>query len=117
MTEGRIKDVVCETQNGLLLVVLALHAYRLEHGHYPASLAELAPAYLKKLPDDPFALQGTFQYRLDSNNYVLYSVGPDGKDDGGKPIDDPKKAADANPNARYSIEKNSVGDVVAGKNI
>jgi len=117
IVEGRIKHVDNETQNGLLLVMLALHTFRLEHGHYPASLAELAPAYLKRLPDDPFALQGTFGYRLDGDHYLLYSVGPDGKDDGGKRIDDPRKAGDPNPNARFYVEKNSVGDVVAGKNL
>ncbi|MCW3054956.1 MAG: hypothetical protein JWN14_4126 [Chthonomonadales bacterium] len=117
MMDGRLKHVDGETQNGLLLVMLALHTFRLEQGRYPASLTELAPAYLKKLPDDPFALQGTFGYHLDGNRYLLYSVGPDGKDDGGKRIDDPKKAADPNPNARYYLEKNSVGDVVAGKSL
>jgi type II secretory pathway pseudopilin PulG len=153
MMGGRIKDVDCQTQNGLLLLTLALHAYRLEHGRYPAaltelapnylkrlpddpfavqgtfqylvkgtsyvSLTELAPVYLKKLPDDPFALTGTFKYRLDGKTYVLYSVGPDGKDDGGRPIDDPKHSEDpdsTNPNARYFVHQNSVGDVVAGKN-
>jgi type II secretory pathway pseudopilin PulG len=116
-TQARMKDVDSETQNGLLLLTLALHAYRLEHGRYPASLTELTPAYLKRLPDDPFAVQGTFKYLAKGKNYVLYSVGPDGKDDGGTPIDDPKQASGSNPNARYFINENSVGDVVAGKNV
>ncbi|MCW3100050.1 MAG: hypothetical protein JWL77_5668 [Chthonomonadaceae bacterium] len=115
--QARLKHVDNETQNGLLLVTLALRAYQGEHGRYPASLAELTPAYLKKLPDDPFALQGTFKYRVDGTSYVLYSVGPDGKDDGGTPINDPKKATDMNQNSRYYVEKNSIGDVVAGKNL
>ena len=114
--ESRLKDVACETQDGLLLVTLALHTYRLEHGRCPASLAELAPAYLKKLPDDPFAVQGTFRYKIMGKSYILYSVGPDGTDDGGTPIDDPKQAGSSNPNARYFVNHNSVGDVVAGKN-
>jgi len=116
-SQARLKGVDSETQNGLLLVMLALHAFRLEHGHYPAALTELAPTYLKKLPNDPFAMQGTYKYILKGNTYTLYSVGPDGKDDGGKPIDDPRQANSGNQNARYFVNPNSIGDIVAGKNI
>jgi hypothetical protein len=111
------KDIESKTQNRLLLVTLALHAFQGEHGRYPTSLAELAPVYLKKLPDDPFALQGTFKYVVKGKNYLLYSVGPDGKDDGGTQIDDPKRATSNSPNARYRVDANSVGDIVAGKSL
>ncbi len=114
---ARFIDLQAETQNGLLLVTLALQAYRLEHGHYPASLAELAPSYLKRLPDDPFALRGTFQYRREGQKMVLYSIGPDGKDDHGTPTDNPKNASAASPYARYRVEKESQGDIVGGINI
>ncbi len=116
-SQARLKGVDSETQNGLLLVMLALHAYQLEHGHYPALLAALAPSYLKSLPNDPFAVQGTFQYHVKGKNYLLYSVGPDGKDDGGTPIDDATQATNSNANARYFVNMNSTGDVVAGKNV
>ena len=115
-TEARLKDVEIETQNSLLLLTLALHAYRLEHGRYPVSLAALSPAYLKVLPDDPFGVKGTFKYKISGKSYLLYSIGPDGKDDGGTPIDDVGQAGSANPNARYFVNQNSVGDVVAGTN-
>jgi len=116
---SELRDANSETQNGFLLVTLALHAYRLEHHHYPASLMELTPEYLEKLPEDPFIARDTFKYRVEGEGYVLYSVGPDGKDDGGRMIDDPKHAESpdsTNPNARYFVAQNSVGDVVAGKN-
>jgi hypothetical protein len=115
--QARLKDVDCETQDGLLLVTLALHAFQLEQGHSPAALTELVPTYMKKLPDDPFAVQGTFKYRVKGQSYVLYSVGPDGKDDGGTPIDDVRQAGSGNRNARYFVNPGSVGDIVAGKNI
>ena len=63
-TYARWKFVHAETQNALLLVALALHAFRLENGHAPASLSELVPSYLPQLPDDPCAVQGTFKYHL-----------------------------------------------------
>ena len=115
-TSVRFAEVKAETQNGLLLTALALHAYRLEHGRYPASLAELVPSYLKKVPDDLFALRGSFVYRTAGEKYVLYSIGPDGRDDGGKPIDDPKNAFTGNPITRYRVSKKSQGDIVAGVN-
>jgi type II secretory pathway pseudopilin PulG len=113
----RMRAINSETQNGLLLITLALHAFRLEQGHYPNTLAELSPGYLKKLPDDPFAAQGTFHYRLQGQSYLLYSVGPDGKDDGGTPIYDVKKQVGNHPETRYSVEKDSIGDVVASTNL
>jgi len=116
-SQPRMKGLDNETQNGLMLLTLALHAYHLEQGHYPASLTELAPTYLKKLPNDPFAVGGTFLYHARGTNYVLYSVGPDGKDDGGTPIDDAAQHSNSSPNARYFVNQDSIGDVVAGKNI
>jgi len=115
--QARWNDVHCETLNELLLVTLALHTYRLERGHYPASLKELAPVYLQRLPDDPCATEGTFHYRLQGDNYILYSVGPDGKDDGGRPVDNPKDAGSTNPLSRYRVGSESLGDIVAGINI
>jgi hypothetical protein len=113
---SRIKDVAAETQNGLLLVTLALHAFLLEHGHYPKALEELMPASLRKLPDDPFAAQGTFRYRRTGEGYILYSIGPDGIDNQGTPIDDPATATTSHPEMRYEVHEKSVGDVVAGVN-
>jgi len=40
-------------QTRQLMVNLAVHAYELEKGHPPASIADLVPAYLKAVPQDP----------------------------------------------------------------
>lgn len=61
---------------------LALAEYRLDHGEYPATLAALHPACLAKIPRDPFA-GAPYHYRQASGGYVLYSIGLNGKDDGG----------------------------------
>ena len=66
----------------LAIVALALAAYRADHRAYPAKLAELSPKYLSEVPSDPCA-GGPLQYRLSGGEYLLYSVGPNGKDDGG----------------------------------
>lgn len=105
--------VTNEANNALLTVTVALRAYYVEHGKYPDKLDELTPEYLKKIPDDPFALKGPLKYKRVGDMYVLYSVGPDAKDDGGKAIDDPGKLSDE----RYKVEEDSTGDIVAGLNI
>lgn len=101
-----VSTVSEQAQNHLLLVSLALQAYYKEHDSYPGSLSELIPDYLSQIPEDPFALSGSFRYLLQGSQYLLYSVGPDGKDDSGKAIHSP-------PSNRISPE--SRGDIVAGQ--
>ena len=107
-----------ETENHLLAVTLALHAYHESHGAYPDSLTAIAANVPANLLTDPFAAQGNLRYRKDGADYVLYSVGPDGRDDGGKPVYDKTRpmSSDGSERARYFVEQNSVGDVVAGVN-
>jgi hypothetical protein len=66
----------------LLRTKLALHCYYLEHGRFPPALTEVVPEYLEAVPSDPFG-DGPLVYRPRGDGYDLYSVGPDGDDDGG----------------------------------
>jgi hypothetical protein len=61
---------------------LGMERYRLAHGKLSDSLADLAPAYLAAVPIDPFDGQ-PLRYKKLAKGYVVYSVGEDGKDDGG----------------------------------
>lgn len=64
-------------------VALALSAWRTQHGQYPSDLAQLVPNYASSISIDPFDLH-PLRYRLDDRDgYSLYSIGEDGKDDGG----------------------------------
>jgi hypothetical protein len=70
-------------------VMAALERYRLAHGAYPPALAALTPGLLKQLPLDPWSGKPFGYVRLDKpdeqgREYVLYSVGADGEDNGGK---------------------------------
>jgi hypothetical protein len=67
----------------LLMIDLALRSYHADHGEYPPELASLAPRYLAGIPLDPFT-EKPFIYRAASQGFVLYSVGGDGVDNGGK---------------------------------
>src|SRR5262249_11843362 len=64
------------------VVAVALERYRRDHGRWPESLARLAPHYLRSMPSDPYDGQPLRYRRLD-DGVVVYSVGPDGEDDGG----------------------------------
>lgn len=70
----------------LTRVALGLMRFKRASGTYPDTLDALVPSYLAALPQDPFTLK-PFIYRRDGDGYVLYSVGMDFKDDGGKDKD------------------------------
>jgi hypothetical protein len=74
---GRDKSVQVESQAALLCLRLAIQAYHLEHSAYPPTLQTLVPDYLSKLPDDPYAMQGSYGYTRDKVGYTLTSgAGP-----------------------------------------
>lgn len=106
--------------NALWLISLALRVYRLENGKYPEQLKELAPRYLKQIPTDPFGGGENMRYKKIKNTYVLYSIGSDGVDNGGKPIPPRRflrRTGASSQNGKLPIvDFNSKGDYVAGKN-
>jgi hypothetical protein len=63
-------------------VVVAIERFRRAQGRLPSKLDELVPTYFASLPQDPFT-GGSLQYRVDPDEYVVYSVGSNGVDDGG----------------------------------
>jgi hypothetical protein len=78
-----------EQSHANLRVAFALALYRAENGRYPRTLATLALKYLPSVPGDLFSGKALI-YRPSEKGYLLYSVGPNGKDDGGQGYaDDP----------------------------
>jgi hypothetical protein len=75
-----------------LLVGIALELYRRQHGHYPASLSELTPGLLPAIPADRVT-GDPVKYKLIDGKPVVYSVGADRIDDGGRPpsVVEPKR--------------------------
>jgi len=67
------------------ITAIALKRFQLKHGRFPKTLSELTPEFLSKVPLDP--VDGRpLRYRLDADGrFTLYSVGENGKDDGGDP--------------------------------
>lgn len=103
-----------QTGTALLHTALALESYRFKHGYYPAAIGELVPQELPEVPRDPFKPERRLTYKKSGTKYVLYSVGPDGRDDGGKVIDNQK--SDDPWLAKYHTAKQSQGDFVLGTN-
>lgn len=64
------------------VVAVAAEHYRQAQGRWPATLHELVPEFLTAVPRDPQDLQPLRLARL-PDGIAIYSIGPDGKDDGG----------------------------------
>jgi hypothetical protein len=79
----REHDRVLTTQR-LVAIGLAIEAYSRDGGTVPESLDPLVPMYLAQLPVDPFSGL-SFVYRRNDVGYLLYSVGENRRDDGGRP--------------------------------
>ena len=62
----------------------ALERFRLKHGAYPESLTALAPEFLPSIPTDPIDGQPLRYKRAADGLFRLWSVGADGKDNGGE---------------------------------
>lgn len=63
----------------------ALERYRSVHGEYPGKLAALVPSFIAALPHDVLTGEPYLYKRDDRGDFVLYSVGWNGSDDGGVP--------------------------------
>ncbi|MFH0939148.1 MAG: hypothetical protein V1899_07705 [Planctomycetota bacterium] len=83
-TNRRIIQTLLANYESLLLVqaACAVEMHRNDKGQLPESLDALVPQYLSKIPDDVFA-ERNIRYAKDTKGYRLWSVGPDGKDNGG----------------------------------
>ncbi len=91
------KMMVAETTRQMAITAIALQRFKLAQGHFPAHLSELIPAYLTTTPLDPVDGQ-PLRYRLQADgNFLLYSVGKNGVDDGGNPA-----ASDGDSYKNYS---------------
>ena len=86
MTNAVEKFVQMQVQLDEDRIVCGLERYRLAHGSYPPALDALVPADIDAMPHD--LINGDpFHYRLDPDGtFLLYSVGWNEVDDGGKVI-------------------------------
>jgi hypothetical protein len=77
--------VRAETERQLTLAAIAVKRYQLRHGTLPPSLEALTSEFLPTVPYDPMSGKALCYRPKPDGSFVLYSVGEDGKDDGGDP--------------------------------
>jgi hypothetical protein len=82
-TEERHNTAIAHER--LLMAELALCCYKFEKGVPPARLEDLVPNYLSRVPQDPFSAKPMIYRPRGGIDDLVYSVGPDGLDDGGRP--------------------------------
>ena len=92
-------EAACEAENrahtreALGQLGFALAAYHAEHDAYPDSLNALAPRYISRIPDDLYT-EAPLHYRQEGPGCLLYSVGANGVDDGGRTFDSQPRGDD-----------------------
>jgi hypothetical protein len=69
--------------HGAAEVLVAATRARLEAGKIPDTTADLVPKQLPTLPRDPFTTDQPLLFKRADGTWTVYSVGPDGEDDGG----------------------------------
>jgi len=84
LSKAVLRFASAQTDLDLSVVACALERYRRAHGQYPASLEELRPKFIEKIPND-IVSGGPLHYsREASDAFTLYAVGFDEKDNNGK---------------------------------
>jgi hypothetical protein len=73
----------------LVELAFVLASYRAVEGKYPATLADLPSKNIPAIPKDIFTdKELIYKPRENGQGYLLYSVGPNGRDNGGRNYDD-----------------------------
>jgi hypothetical protein len=78
-----VRDAEHAAHIRVALTALAVERFRRAHNNsLPKDLAELAPTFLASIPTDPFDGK-PLRFKSRGEDFVVYSVGSDQKDDGG----------------------------------
>lgn len=78
------RAMILETARNMTIVAIALKRYELQHHKFPPALDSLTPAILKTIPLDYMNGQALHYRKNPDGTFLLYSVGENGVDDGGK---------------------------------
>lgn len=86
LAKAPIKFAAGQVELDEAVLACALERYRLANGRYPESLSELAPNCVATVPNDVITGEPLKYQRTDDGKFILYSVGWNEKDDGGKVV-------------------------------
>jgi hypothetical protein len=79
------KTTLAQAEVKMTQIACALERYRLAHKQYPDELGALAQQFTSALPNDPIN-GGHFVYHRTGDAFLLYSIGWNMTDDGGKTV-------------------------------
>jgi len=80
----KVKQAILVAKARVSQAGLSLICHKLANGKFPTTLAECDVKFLPGQPVDPFSGKPLI-YKQDGDGFVLYSIGENMKDDGGKP--------------------------------
>ncbi len=72
-----------DTLTEMARAAIALHRYKKRYGTYPDQLKDLVPEFLTSLPWDWLGGEPLHYKKINDTQFLLWSVGANGKDDGG----------------------------------
>ncbi len=78
MKEAQLEAIMLTSRAGL-----GCRLYKSRNGSYPETLDALVPGILAEVPIDPFTGR-PFVYRREGEGFIVYSLGSNQKDDGGR---------------------------------
>lgn len=78
LKNGQLEATMLADRTGL-----ACRLFKSGTGRYPEGLDELVPGILGEVPIDPFTGK-PFVYRREGEGFIVYSLGSNQKDDGGR---------------------------------
>jgi len=84
--------------------VLAITQFTQKHDRLPSGLNELVPDFVDSVPLDPFDGK-PLRYVVRETEYVIYSVGPDRVDDGGRLGEDEEFVDVDNPDLVFRVRR------------
>ena len=88
-----VEGDIAQMRLRLTELAFAVAAHEAETGELPGTLAQIAPKYVQQLPLDPLTRK-PYVYARDGRSAVLYSLGKNGRDDGGRSEPDQSGGAD-----------------------
>ncbi|MCX7919034.1 MAG: type II secretion system protein GspG [bacterium] len=89
--EQAIKNQLAQAEDDLRSLHIALDSWKVDNKTYPDTLFVLTTpiAYIVRIPTDPFTQNAVFNYKkLNDNDFIIWSIGPDGKNDNGQIVYD-----------------------------
>jgi hypothetical protein len=91
LAAGRFAEA--DARHQLARLGLAAQQYERRHGRFPDSLEALTPDFVLTVARDPFVGR-PMKAAPTERGFTVYSIGPDGIDDGGRAFDDEKRTGD-----------------------